>query len=219
MAQAIKELYPDAKFFVGPVVDEGFYYDFRTSQKISEADLKKIEKKMKELAKKGYEIEKYTISKDEAREKFKDDDLKQRVLDNIPSDEVSIYKQGEFEDLCRGPHVPTTKKLFNVKLTRVAGAYLGGDENEEMLTRIYGIAFADKESLKKHITMLEEAKTQETTESLVLSSELSMSSEAWRCRLAAWLPKGARLRSKIEQIHGKLTEFVATKPSARSRDF
>jgi threonyl-tRNA synthetase len=199
MAQAIKELYPDAKFFVGPVVDEGFYYDFRTSQKISEADLKKIEKKMKELAKKGYEIEKYTISKDEAREKFKDDDLKQRVLDNIPSDEVSIYKQGEFEDLCRGPHVPTTKKLFNVKLTRVAGAYLGGDENEEMLTRIYGIAFADKESLKKHITMLEEAKKRDHRK-LGNELELFMFSEDGGAGLPFWLPKGARLRSKIEQI-------------------
>jgi len=199
MAQAIKELYPDAKFFVGPVVDEGFYYDFRTSEKISEADLKKIEKKMKELAKKGYEIEKCTLSKEEAREKFKDDDLKQRVLDNIPSDEVSIYKQGEFEDLCRGPHVPTTKKLFNVKLTRVAGAYLGGDENEEMLTRIYGIAFADKESLKKHITMLEEAKKRDHRK-LGNELELFMFSEEGGAGLPFWLPKGARLRSKIEQI-------------------
>jgi len=199
MAQAIKELYPDAKFFVGPVVDEGFYYDFKTSEKISESDLKKIEKKMKELAKKGYKIEKYTLSKDEAIEKFKDDDLKQRVLQNIPDNEVSIYKQGEFEDLCRGPHVPDTKKLFNVKLTRIAGAYLGGDENEEMLTRIYGIAFADKESLKKHITMLEEAKRRDHRK-LGNELELFMFSEEAGAGLPFWLPKGARLRSKLEKI-------------------
>jgi threonyl-tRNA synthetase len=198
MAQAIKELYSDAKFFVGPVVEEGFYYDFRTQEKISEADLKKIEKKMKELAKKGYEIEKYTISKEEAIKKFKDDDLKQRVLQNIPGDEVSIYKQGDFEDLCRGPHVPTTKMLFNVKLTRVAGAYLGGDEKEEMLTRIYGIAFADKESLKAHINMLEEAKKRDHRK-LGNDLELFMFSDEGGAGMPFWLPKGARLRSKIEQ--------------------
>ncbi len=199
MAQAIKELYPDAKFFVGPVVDEGFYYDFKTSQKITEADLKKIEKKMKELAKKGYKIEKYSISKAEAREKFKDDELKQRVLDKIPSEEVSIYKQGDFEDLCRGPHVPDTKKLFNVKLTKLAGAYLGGDENEEMLTRIYGVAFATKEALKEHLTMLEEAKKRDHRK-LGSELELFMFNEDAGAGLPFWLPKGARLRSKLEKI-------------------
>ncbi len=198
MAQAIKELYPDTQFFVGPVVEEGFYYDFRTSEKISETDLKKIEKKMKELAKKGYEIEKYSISKDEAIKKFENDDLKLRVLEKIEDNEVSIYKQGDFEDLCRGPHVPTTKKLFNVKLTRVAGAYLGGDEKEEMLTRIYGIAFADKESLKAHISMLEEAKKRDHRK-LGSDLELFMFSEESGAGMPLWLPKGARLRSKIEQ--------------------
>jgi threonyl-tRNA synthetase len=199
MAQAIKELYPDAKFFVGPVVDEGFYYDFKTSQKITEADLKKIEKKMKELAKKGYAIEKYSLSKAEAREKFKDDELKQRVLDKIPSQEVSIYKQGDFEDLCRGPHLPTTKMLFNVKLTKLAGAYLGGDENEEMLTRIYGVAFATKEALKEHLHMLEEAKKRDHRK-LGSELELFMFNEEAGAGLPFWLPKGARLRSKLEQI-------------------
>ena len=199
MAQAIKELYPDAKFFVGPVVDEGFYYDFKTSQKITEADLKKIEKKMKELAKKGYTIEKYSLSKAEAREKFKDDELKQRVLDKIPSQEVSIYKQGDFEDLCRGPHLPTTKMLFNVKLTKLAGAYLGGDENEEMLTRIYGVAFATKEALKEHLHMLEEAKKRDHRK-LGSELELFMFNEEAGAGLPFWLPKGARLRSKLEQI-------------------
>ena len=199
MAQAIKELYPNTQFFVGPVVEEGFYYDFRTDAKIGEEDLKKIEKKMKELAKKKFPIEKYTISKDEAREKFKDDDLKQRVLDQIPSDEVSIYKQGSFEDLCRGPHAPNTGFLFNTKLTKVAGAYLGGDENAEMLTRVYGIAFADKESLKQHMQMLEEAKKRDHRK-LGTELELFMFNEDAGAGLPFWLPKGARLRSKLEQM-------------------
>ncbi len=199
MAQAIKELYPDAKFFVGPVVDEGFYYDFRTSQKIGEEDLKKIEKKMAEIAKRKLPIERYEIPKAEAIEKFKEDDLKQEVLKSIPSDTVSIYKQGDFEDLCRGPHVPNTKYLKHFKLTRVAGAYLGGDESREMLTRIYGVAFADKQALKEYLTMLEEAKKRDHRK-LGAELELFMFSEEVGAGLPIWLPKGARLRSKLEQL-------------------
>lgn len=199
MAQAIKELYPNTQFFVGPVVEEGFYYDFRTDAKIGEEDLKKIEKKMTQLAKKRYDIEKYSLSKPEALEKFANDDLKQRLIKQIPGEEVSIYKQGDFEDLCRGPHVPNTGFLFNVKLTKVAGAYLGGDENAEMLTRIYGIAFADKESLRAHMKMLEEAKKRDHRK-IGNELELFMFSEEAGAGLPFWLPKGARLRSKIEQI-------------------
>jgi len=199
MAQAIKELYPDAQFFVGPVVDEGFYYDFRVKEKISEEDLKKIEKKMKELIKKKYKIEKYEISKEEALKKFADDDLKQAVLSRIPDETVSIYKQGDFEDLCRGPHVPALRYLHNFKLTRIAGAYLGGDENAEMLTRIYGIAFADKASLKAHIQMLEEAKKRDHRK-LGTELELFMFNEEAGAGLPFWMPKGARLRSKLEDI-------------------
>ena len=199
MAQAIKELYPDAQFFVGPVVDEGFYYDFRVEEKISEEDLKKIEKKMKELIKKKHKIEKYEISKTEAIKKFAHDDLKQAVLSRIPDETVSIYKQGDFEDLCRGPHVPALRYLHNFKLTRIAGAYLGGDENAEMLTRIYGIAFADKESLKAHMQMLEEAKKRDHRK-LGSELELFMFDEASGAGLPFWMPKGTRLRAKIEDI-------------------
>ena len=199
MAQAIKELYPDAQFFVGPVVDEGFYYDFRTTEKIGEEDLKKIEKKMKELIKKKYKIEKYEISKEEAIRKFAHDDLKQAVLSRIPDETVSIYRQGDFEDLCRGPHVPSLRYLHNFKLTRVAGAYLGGDENAEMLTRIYGVAFADKETLKAHIRMLEEAKKRDHRK-LGTEMELFMFDEESGAGLPFWMPKGARLRSKLEDI-------------------
>ncbi|MFK5975387.1 MAG: threonine--tRNA ligase [Sulfurovum sp.] len=199
MAQAITKLYPNSQFFVGPVVEEGFYYDFRVDEKIGEDDLKKIEKKMKELIKKKYKIEKYEITKEEALTKFADDDLKLRVMSRIEDDTLSIYKQGEFEDLCRGPHVPALRFLHNFKLTRVAGAYLGGDEKEEMITRIYGIAFATKEALKTHLAMLEEAKKRDHRK-IGNEMELFMFSEEAGAGLPFWLPKGARLRNKLEAI-------------------
>ncbi len=199
MAQAITELYPNSQFFVGPVVDEGFYYDFRVDQQIGENDLKTIEKKMKELIKKKYKIEKYEMSKADAMEKFADDDLKQKVMSRIEDDTLSIYKQGDFEDLCRGPHVPALRFLHNFKLTRVAGAYLGGDENAEMLTRIYGVAFADKETLKAHLTMLEEAKKRDHRK-IGHEMELFMFNDAAGPGLPFWMPKGAKLRYKLESI-------------------
>ncbi len=199
MAQAIAELYPNSKFFVGPTVEEGFYYDFRSDEKIGEEDLKNIEKKMKALIKKKYKIEKYEITKDEALEKFANDDLKLAVMKRIPDDIVSIYKQGDFEDLCRGPHVPALRFLHNFKLTRVAGAYLGGDEKAEMLTRIYGIAFATKEALKEHLVMLEEAKKRDHRK-LGNELELFMFNEDAGAGLPFWMPKGARLRAKLEDI-------------------
>jgi len=199
MAQAITELYPNSQFFVGPVVDEGFYYDFRVDEQIGEGELKKIEKKMKELIKKKYKIEKYEMSKAEALEKFANDDLKQKVMSRIEDDTLSIYRQGEFEDLCRGPHVPALRFLHNFKLTRVAGAYLGGDENAEMLTRIYGIAFADKESLKTHLAMIEEAKKRDHRK-IGNEMELFMFNEEAGAGLPFWMPKGARLRNKLEAI-------------------
>lgn len=199
MAQAITELYPNAQFFVGPVVDEGFYYDFRVDETIGESDLKAIEKKMKELIKKKYKIEKYELTKAEALEKFSKDDLKQKVMSRIEDDTLSIYKQGDFEDLCRGPHVPALRFLHNFKLTRVAGAYLGGDENAEMLTRIYGIAFADKESLKAHLFMMEEAKKRDHRK-IGQEMDLFMFNEAAGPGLPFWMPKGAKLRYKLENI-------------------
>ena len=199
MAQAITELYPNSQFFVGPVVDEGFYYDFRVDRQIGESDLKAIEKKMKELIKKKHKIEKYEMSKAEALEKFADDDLKQKVMSRIEDDTLSVYKQGEFEDLCRGPHVPALRFLHNFKLTRVAGAYLGGDEKAEMLTRIYGVAFADKESLKAHLFMLEEAKKRDHRK-IGSEMELFMFNENAGAGLPFWMPKGAKLRYKLESI-------------------
>ncbi len=199
MAQAIKALYPDAKFFVGPVIEDGFYYDFRVGVKIGDADLKAIEQKMSELANAKLPIEKTCTTKTEVVKHFANDDLKQEVLLRIPEGEVSIYKQGDFEDLCRGPHVPNTKYLRFFKLIKVAGAYLGGDEKREMLTRIYGIAFADKESLKDYVTMIEEAKKRDHRK---IGNELKLFTfdEEVGAGLPIWLPNGGRLRSKLEQL-------------------
>ena len=154
---------------------------------------------MKELIKKKYKIEKYEMSKAQALEKFANDDLKQKVMSRIEDDILSVYKQGDFEDLCRGPHVPALRFLHNFKLTRVAGAYLGGDEKAEMLTRIYGIAFADKETLKAHLHMLEEAKKRDHRK-IGAEMELFMFDESAGPGLPFWMPKGAKLRYKLESI-------------------
>ncbi|MBW6489452.1 threonine--tRNA ligase, partial [Sulfurimonas sp.] len=199
MAQAIKSLYPDAKFFVGPNVKEGFYYDFKTSSEIGESDLKEIEKEMISLAKKRYEIEKYEISMAEAKKKFKDDHLKLRVMERILSDTVSIYKQGDFEDLCRGPHLPNIGLIRYFKLTKIAGAYLSGDSSNEMLTRIYGIAFADKEALKSYLDMMAEAEKRDHRK---LGAEMKMFTfrEEVGAGFPIWLPAGGRLRARLESL-------------------
>jgi threonyl-tRNA synthetase len=199
MAQAIKELYPEAKFFVGPVVQEGFYYDFKVASKISDEDLPAIEKKMKELANAKLKIERYETSREEIETKFANDELKQAVLKNITDDTLTVYKQGEFEDLCRGPHVPNTRMIRSFKLIRVAGAYLGGDENNEMITRIYGIAFFDKKELNDYVRMLEEAKKRDHRK-LGTELELFAFNDDIGAGLPLWLPNGARLRGKLEKI-------------------
>ena len=199
MAQAIKELYPEAKFFVGPVVKEGFYYDFKVDSKISDEDLPKIEKKMKELANAKLPIERYESSREAILEKFSNDELKQAVLERIEDDTLTMYKQGDFEDLCRGPHVPNTRMIRSFKLIRVAGAYLGGDEKNEMITRIYGIAFFDKKELNDYVRMLEEAKKRDHRK-LGTELELFTFNEDIGAGLPLWLPNGARLRGKLERL-------------------
>jgi len=199
MAQAVKSLYPDALFYVGPTVKEGFYYDFKTESEIGAGDLKKIEKQMLFFAKKKLEIEKYEISMDEAKSKFKDDHLKLAVMEKITGDTVSIYKQGEFEDLCRGPHLPNIGLIRYFKLLKIAGAYLGGDSKNEMLTRIYGIAFADKESLKDHMTMLAEAEKRDHRK---IGNEMNLFTfrEEVGAGFPIWLPAGGRLRARLENL-------------------
>ncbi|EJB46777.1 threonine--tRNA ligase [Helicobacter pylori] len=202
LAQSLKALYPDAKFFVGPVVEEGFYYDFKTSSKISEEDLPKIEAKMKEFAKLKLAITKEILTREQALERFKGDELKHAVMSKISGDVFGVYKQGEFEDLCKGPHLPNTRFLNHFKLTKLAGAYLGGDENNEMLIRIYGIAFATKEGLKDYLFQIEEAKKRDHRK---LGVELGLFSfdDEIGAGLPIWLPKGARLRKRIEDLLSK----------------
>ena len=161
LAQAVKHLYPEAKFWVGPVVEEGFYYDIDLGDKvIVEEDLPKIEKEMKKCAKDAKNIIRREISKEEALKEFKDDPYKVDLISRMDEDEttISTYSQGDFTDLCRGPHVENTKVLKNFKLLKVSGAYWKGDANNKMLQRIYGVCFETPEDLEAHIKELEEAK-------------------------------------------------------------
>ncbi len=199
MAQAIKELHNEAKFFVGPVVDEGFYYDFKLNHQLNDEDLTIIEKKMKEIAGRKLPITRSEVSRKDIIKKFASDELKQAVLEKITDDVLTVYTQGDFEDLCRGPHVPNTNLIRNFKLIRVAGAYLGGDEANEMITRIYGIAFFDKQELKDYVTMLEEAKKRDHRR-LGTDLKLFTFSDDIGAGLPLWLPAGSRLRGKLEQL-------------------
>ena len=160
LAQAVKHLYPSAKFWVGPVIDEGFYYDIDLGDDvIKEEDLPKIEKEMKKIAKDGKRIVRQELSREEALEKFKDDLYKIDLINNMSDDTViSCYTQGDFTDLCRGPHVDTVKELKYFKLLKVSGAYWKGDANNKMLQRIYGVCFKTEEDLNNHLNFLEEAK-------------------------------------------------------------
>ena len=160
LAQAVKHLYPNAKFWVGPVIDEGFYYDIDLGDDvIKEEDLPKIEKEMKKIAKDGKRIVRQELSREEALEKFKDDLYKIDLINNMSDDTViSCYTQGDFTDLCRGPHVDTVKGLKFFKLLKVSGAYWKGDSNNKMLQRIYGVCFKTEEDLNNHLNFLEEAK-------------------------------------------------------------
>ena len=161
LAQAVKHLYPEAKFWVGPVIEEGFYYDIDLGDKvIVEEDLPKIEKEMKKCAKDAKNIIRKEISKEEALKEFKDDPYKVDLISRMDEDEttISTYSQGDFTDLCRGPHVENTKELKNFKLLKVSGAYWKGDANNKMLQRIYGVCFETPEDLEAHIKELEEAK-------------------------------------------------------------
>ena len=160
LAQAVKHLYPQAKFWVGPVIEEGFYYDIDLGDDvIKEEDLPKIEKEMKKIAKDGKRIVRHELTREEALEKFGDDPYKVDLINNMDSDTViSCYTQGDFTDLCRGPHVDTVKELKYFKLLKVSGAYWKGDANNKMLQRIYGICFESESDLNEHLNFLEEAK-------------------------------------------------------------
>lgn len=200
LAQAIKHLYPNALFWVGPVIENGFYYDIDLGDNvIKEEDLAKIEKEMKKISKDGKRIYREELTREEALEKFKNDPYKIDLINNMPEDEViSCYTQGDFTDLCRGPHVQSVKELKYFKLLKVSGAYFKGDSKNKMLQRIYGICFDTKEALDNYLNYLEEAKKRDHRK-LGRELELFMISE-YGPGFPFWLPNGMILRKSLEDF-------------------
>ena len=198
MAQAVKHLYPNAKFWVGPVVEEGFYYDMDLGDTVlTEEDIEKISKEMKKIAKDGKKIIRHEISKQEALEMFKDDPYKIDLIENMPEDEViSCYSQGDFTDLCRGPHVDNVKLLKNFKLLKFSGAYYKGDSKNKMLQRVYGVCFDTPEALEHHLAELEDAKARDHRK---LGKDLGifMFSDLVGKGLPMWLPNGFIVRRSL----------------------
>jgi threonyl-tRNA synthetase len=200
LAQAVKTLFPDAQVTIGPVVDNGFYYDFSYKRPFTPEDLAAIEKKMAELAKADTPLERQEVSRDEAVAYFKSigEKYKAEIIESIPADQIlSLYKQGEFTDLCRGPHVPSTGKLKVFKLMKVAGAYWRGDSKNEMLQRVYGTAWAKKEDLDQYLHMLEEAEKRDHRKIGKQLDLFHMQDEA--PGMIFWHPKGWSLWQSIEQ--------------------
>ena len=199
MAQAVRHLYPNAKFWVGPVVAEGFYYDMDLGDvSLKDEDLLKIEKEMKKIAKDGKRIVRKEISKEEALEMFGDDEYKVDLINRLEEGTISCYSQGDFTDLCRGPHVETVKMCKNFKLLKHSGAYWKGDSNNKMLQRVYGICFDTKEQLDAHLEALEEAKKRDHKK-LGKEMELFMLSE-YAPGMPIMLPNGMIFRNILEQF-------------------
>ncbi|EXF53544.1 threonine--tRNA ligase [Bacillus subtilis] len=201
LAQAIKRIYKEVKFGVGPVIENGFYYDVEMDEAITPEDLPKIEKEMKKIVNANLPIVRKEVSREEAKARFAEigDDLKLELLDAIPEGEtVSIYEQGEFFDLCRGVHVPSTGKIKEFKLLSLAGAYWRGDSKNQMLQRVYGTAFFKKADLEEHLRLLEEAKERDHRK---LGKELKLFANSQKVGqgLPLWLPKGATIRRVIER--------------------
>lgn len=198
LAQAVKHLYPQAKFWVGPVVSEGFYYDMDLGdQVITDEDLPKIEKEMKKICKDGKRIVREDISKAEALEMFKDDPYKLDLIEGLEDGQISCYRQGDFVDLCRGPHVETVKLCKNFKLLKHSGAYWKGDKDNKVLQRIYGVCFPTAEELQEHLDFLEEAKKRDHKK-LGKELDLFMMSE-YAPGMPFFLPHGMLLRNTLEQ--------------------
>ncbi|HCY06349.1 MAG TPA: threonine--tRNA ligase [Erysipelotrichaceae bacterium] len=200
MAQAVKRVFPEALFWVGPVIEEGFYYDIDLKDDVlTEDDLLKIEKEMKKLSKDGKRIVRNELTREEALERFKDDPYKIDLINNMEDSEIiSIYTQGDFTDLCRGPHVETVKELKHFKLIKFSGAYWKGDANNKMLQRIYGICFDTKEELDKHLQMLEERKERDHRK-LGKELDIFMTSSLVGPGLPLWLPNGSTIRRELER--------------------
>lgn len=199
MAQAVKRLYPDAKFGVGPVIEDGFYYDMDLDHAISPEDLPVIEKEMKKIISENIEVVRKEVSREEAKQIFANDEYKLELIDAIPEDEkVTVYQQGDFTDLCRGVHVPSTGKIKEFQLLSIAGAYWRGNSENKMLQRVYGTAFFKKDDLKQYLKFREEAKERDHRK---IGKELSLFTNSQKVGqgLPLWLPKGATIRRIIER--------------------
>jgi threonyl-tRNA synthetase len=201
MAQAVKELFQKAKVTIGPAIENGFYYDFDVDSPFSPDDLEKIEEKMRELAKANLKLERQVLTKDDAIKLFREmgESYKVELIEDLDADTVSLYRQGDFVDLCRGPHLPSTGFCKAFKLTSIAGAYWRGDENRKMLQRIYGTAFTDKKELDAYLARMEEAKRRDHRK---LGKELDLFSfsDEVGAGLVIWHPKGAMLRTILEDF-------------------
>ena len=199
LAQAVKHLYPNALFWVGPVINEGFYYDIDLGDiKLNDEDLVSIEKEMKKISKDGKRIIREELTRVEALEKFKDDPYKIDLINNMEDDTViSCYTQGDFTDLCRGPHVESVKEIKYFKLLKVSGAYYKGDSKNKMLQRIYGVCFDSEEALAEHLRLLEEAKERDHRK-IGKELEIFMSDDLVGRGLPMFLPNGYIIWQELE---------------------
>ncbi len=207
MAEAIEFFYPGTKFGIGPTVDTGFYYDvdLPEGKQLTEKELAQIEKKMIDLAREKNDIVRSSISKDEAMKMFteKNDELKQELISELQDGTITLYNQGNFTDLCRGPHLPNTSYVKAVKLTSIAGAYWRGDEKNKMLTRVYGVTFPKQKMLDEYLVLLEEAKKRDHRK-IGKEMELFTFSQKVGQGLPLWLPKGTQLRLQLEDFLKKV---------------
>ncbi|MFV8781688.1 threonine--tRNA ligase [Microbulbifer sp. SA54] len=200
LAQAVKQLYPGAQVTIGPVIEDGFYYDFAYERQFTPEDLEKIEQRMEELAKQDIPVSRRLLPRDEAVKYFREmgEEYKAEIIASIPTNEdISLYRQGDFEDLCRGPHVPSTGKLKAFKLTKVAGAYWRGDAKNEMLTRVYGTAWANKKELKAYLHRIEEAEKRDHRKLAKKFDLFHIQEEA--PGMVFWHPNGWTVYSTVEQ--------------------
>ncbi|MCH8262890.1 MAG: threonine--tRNA ligase [Proteobacteria bacterium] len=209
MAQAVKQLFPEAQVTIGPVIDDGFYYDFSYKESFTPEDMQKIEDKMKELAKADFKVSRSELSRNDAVKFFRNagEEYKAEIIESIPEDQtLSFYSQGDFTDLCRGPHVPSTGKLKAFKLTKLAGAYWRGDSNNEMLQRIYGTAWKDKKSLKAYLHRLQEAEKRDHRK---LGKKLGLFHfQAEAPGMVFWHEKGWQIYRLLEQyLRDKLKDY------------
>jgi len=202
MAEAIEALYPGTKFGIGPAIETGFYYDIDTGDvQLSTNDFEKIEKKMVELAREKSDFQRTEVSKADAISFFKekDDEYKLELLDGLEDGTISFYQQGNFTDLCRGPHIPNTGTIKAIKLMKVAGAYWRGDESRKQMTRIYGVTFPKQKELTEYLALLEEAKKRDHRK-LGAELELFMFSEKVGSGLPIWLPRGTQIRERLQNF-------------------